>query len=65
MRIGLFLLALSFTALSTAGALAATTYFYDALGRLHQVCYDNGVTIIYNYDPAGNRTSVVTQGGCQ
>ncbi len=42
-------------------ALAATTYTYDALGRLTSVTYDNGKTIAYTYDAAGNRTQT-TQG---
>jgi len=49
---------------TTASVLAATTYKYDTLGRLYEVCYDNGQTIVYNYDPMGNRTSVVIQGTC-
>jgi len=44
-------------------AFAATTYVYDELGRLSKVCYDNGNRIVYNYDPAGNRTTIVVQGG--
>jgi YD repeat-containing protein len=35
------------------------TYAYDALGRLTQVTYTNGTTIVYTYDAAGNRTSVI------
>ena len=42
-------------------ALAATTYTYDALGRVSSVTYSNGKTITYTYDAAGNRTQV-TQG---
>ncbi len=42
-------------------ASAATTYAYDDLGRLKQAQYDNNKEIDYYYDPAGNRTSVVTQ----
>ena len=42
-------------------ALAATTYTYDALGRLLSATYSNGKTITYTYDAAGNRTQV-TQG---
>lgn len=42
-------------------ARAATTYVYDDLGRLKQALYDNGKEIDYSYDPAGNRSSVVTQ----
>lgn len=40
---------------------AATTYTYDDLGRLTKATYDNGKEIDYSYDPAGNRTQVVTQ----
>jgi YD repeat-containing protein len=39
---------------------AATTYTYDTLGRVATVTYDNGKTITYSYDAAGNRTQVVT-----
>jgi len=34
---------------------ASVTYTYDALGRLTQVVYDDGKTITYAYDEAGNR----------
>jgi YD repeat-containing protein len=40
---------------------AATTYSHDGLGRLSTVSYENGKQIVYNYDAAGNRSSVVTQ----
>ena len=36
------------------------TYSYDALGRLKQVAYPTGVTVVYALDAAGNRTSVTT-----
>ncbi len=37
-------------------ALAGTAqYTYDSLNRLIQVVYDNGTTIVYTYDAAGNR----------
>jgi YD repeat-containing protein len=42
-------------------ASAGVVYAYDTLGRLHTATYDNGKQIVYNYDPAGNRSSVVTQ----
>lgn len=45
-----------------ASAMAGTQYQYDALGRLTRVAYDNGVVVQYNYDPAGNRSQVVTAG---
>lgn len=38
-------------------------YAYDVLGRLMQVCYDNGRQVTYVYDHAGNRTEVVVTGG--
>jgi YD repeat-containing protein len=41
-------------------AAAATIYTYDTLGRVSTVTYDNGMVITYSYDPAGNRTQVVT-----
>jgi YD repeat-containing protein len=34
-------------------------YSYDALGRLTSVDYESGMSAIYQYDPAGNRTRVV------
>jgi hypothetical protein len=45
---------------SASASLCATTYQYDDLGRLKSASYDNG-KIDYNYDPAGNRSSVVVQ----
>jgi YD repeat-containing protein len=39
---------------------AGVTYTYDTLGRLSLATYDNGKTITYTYDPAGNRTQVAT-----
>jgi len=46
-------------------ALAAdqTIYTYDALGRLQSVQYQNGTTVAYAYDPAGNRTQVTNTPG--
>lgn len=38
-------------------------YAYDALGRLHQVCYDAERHITDSYDQNGNRTSVNVIGG--
>ena len=43
-----------------AVAQVTTTYQYDDLGRLKNATYSSK-NIAYNFDPAGNRTSVVTQ----
>jgi YD repeat-containing protein len=48
-----------FCLLITSPCLAGTAqYTYDNLGRLIQMVYDNGATIVYTYDAAGNRTSM-------
>jgi len=36
-----------------------TTYQYDNDGRLTQVTYPDGTTVVYSYDTMGNRTAVV------
>ena len=41
---------------------AATTFTYDALGRLTQAVYSSGATITYAYDALGNRTSQTITG---
>ncbi len=53
-------LACAIVLLSPLAASAATTYAYDDLGRLYTASYDNGKTITYNFDPAGNRSGVQT-----
>lgn len=58
MRASLVMTALG---LSVAPALSATSYTYDALGRLIKVRYDNGKEINYTYDAAGNRTQRTVQ----
>ena len=47
-----------------AHAAGSITYTYDSQGRIYTAVYVVGTTTItetYSYDPAGNRTSVVTQ----
>lgn len=34
-------------------------YSYDSIGRLSEVTFSDGSSILYNYDSVGNRTSVV------
>ena len=41
------------------GTSDSASYAYDSLGRLIRVTYANGTYITYNYDPMGNRSSVV------
>ncbi|HWA91456.1 MAG TPA: RHS repeat domain-containing protein [Rhizomicrobium sp.] len=48
-------------AAAASPAEAGVSYQYDTLGRLSTASYDNGKQIVYTYDPAGNRTLVVTQ----
>ena len=36
-----------------------TTYEYDAFDRLSTVGYDNGASLTYTYDEAGNRKSEI------
>ena len=38
---------------------STTAYAYDALNRLVRVTYQDGTTIAYAYDSAGNRLSQV------
>ena len=38
------------------------TYKYDELNRLSQVTYDDGTTITYTYDEAGNRLTKQVSG---
>src|SRR5689334_17298647 len=45
------------------GTAGGASYAYDPLGRLTGTTYDTGVLGQYNYDAAGNRTSVVTTTG--
>ena len=36
---------------------SSATYSYDQVGQLRSALYDNGACVVYDYDPAGNRTS--------
>jgi YD repeat-containing protein len=45
-----------------ATAARGAQYEYDALNRVTKVTYENGHTVSYHYDPAGNITSVFTVG---
>ncbi len=54
-----YALALLFATLQTF----AQTYTYDSDNRLTKVVYGNGVTVSYEYDALGNRTSKKVTGG--
>ncbi|MEJ1962982.1 MAG: fibronectin type III domain-containing protein [Gammaproteobacteria bacterium] len=43
-----------------AATQASVTYTYDELGRLRTGAYNDGKRVDYQYDPAGNRTTMVT-----
>lgn len=63
LTLGLFL---AFNPAAFAMAQETTTYEYDDLGRLKKVEYPNGgnpgAEMDYDYDPAGNRTTVAVTG---
>jgi hypothetical protein len=59
LRRALCVLFVGLLASATASA-AGATYTYDNLGRLKSVAYDDGTSVTYNLDSAGNRTSVAT-----
>jgi YD repeat-containing protein len=52
------LLALLFGLLGLAGTAAAQSFKYDAVGRLVEVAYPAGRTILYTYNAKGNLTKV-------
>lgn len=52
----LYIQALMFVTLQAFGQ-GTVKYEYDALNRLTQVTYGNGVTVNYTYDALGNRLS--------
>jgi YD repeat-containing protein len=58
--LGAAIFIVSFSLLTT-GSASAETYSYDAMGRVVQVVTDDGHTITYTYDAAGNRTSVTVK----
>ena len=64
---GRFFYALMITALAGCLALPALAqntvdYTFDQLGRLKTVTYSNGVSVVYEYDAAGNRTQKTVTG---
>lgn len=59
----LILCALCLTVVLVPGIASAVTYEYDDLNRVTRVVYDDGKTITYNYDAAGNITSTETGEG--
>ena len=58
-KLFLFLILLTLTSAALAQTPQTVRYEYDALNRLTRATYPNSVTVIYNYDVLGNRTSVV------
>ena len=58
----IYTLAIMFASLQ-AFAQGTVKYEYDALNRLTQVKYSNGVTVTYTYDNLGNRLSKKVTGG--
>lgn len=62
---GLACLVLIFQSLSSFNYAHAgpTAYTYDSLRRVTKATYPNGASISYQYDNAGNVTSVVSSGG--
>lgn len=46
-------------AIASAPASAGDQFQYDALGRLTRVTYASGAVVLYSYDAAGNRTTVI------
>ena len=46
---------------SALASRGAVTCDYDSLSRLRSVTYDNGASIAYTYDAAGNRLALVSQ----
>jgi YD repeat-containing protein len=49
---------------ATLAAGSATTYTYDAAGRLTAVNYGNGIIITYTYDRAGNLLGRLVSSRC-
>jgi hypothetical protein len=51
------LAALLFLATGASQGAETVTYGYDQVGRVTSAAYDNGLCVIYVYDPNGNRTT--------
>lgn len=60
-RLGVCLSLGAVTVSATSVNAGNTTYQYDVLGRVIKVTYPDSKQICYDYDPAGNRTSVKRQ----
>lgn len=53
----LFVVAFAVYCLMSAAVADQVDYTYDDLGRLKTVTYEDGTSVVYDYDPVGNRTT--------